>query len=77
MNNIKNLFGKLLAILFVIYSQIAFAQPVEPPGGGGPGGGPVGVPLDGSDIFILVFAGVAYLVYRHIKELKKKETINE
>lgn len=44
----------------------AFAGGPPPPPGGGGGGGPVQpVPLDTDAIFILVIAGITYLVFHH------------
>ncbi|MGC8803121.1 MAG: hypothetical protein ACP5PS_05040 [Bacteroidales bacterium] len=47
----------------------AFAGGPPPPPGGGGGGGPVNeVPLDTDALFILVIAGVTYLIFHHRKK---------
>ncbi|HOK98828.1 MAG: hypothetical protein WHT29_11140 [Bacteroidales bacterium] len=48
----------------------AFAGgPPPPPGGGGGGGNPIqDVPLDSDALFVLVIAGLVYLIFHHRKK---------
>lgn len=71
----------LLILILGISSNVLFAQgPAGPPGGGGgPGGGgqPIGVPLDSDAIFVLIGAGLIYLVYHYRHLFLKKEALSE
>ena len=62
MKNIQNI---LLILFLLMISLIAHAQPGGVPGGGG-GGEPVGVPLDGG-VTALVAAGLSYLGFRFFR----------
>ena len=54
-----------------------FAQgPALPPGGGGTGP-QIGVPLDSNAIFILIGAGLLYLVFHYRHFIMKKENLSE
>ncbi|MCX7987723.1 MAG: hypothetical protein N2662_12370 [Bacteroidales bacterium] len=57
----------------------AFAGGPPPPPGGGGGGNPITeVPLDTDALFILVIAGITYLVFHHRRKwLVQKNMISE
>ncbi|HNW77118.1 MAG TPA: hypothetical protein PKJ28_09560 [Bacteroidales bacterium] len=69
---------KILCILFIslpLLAGVAFADPPGPPGPGGDPGGtggvPVGSPIDGQTIILLVIA-FAYAVYKLIDFRKQR-----
>jgi hypothetical protein len=53
--------------------QNAFSGGPPPPPGGGGGGEPIAVPLDSNALFILLFAGVVYLLYHYRKAFLQNE----
>lgn len=77
LKGLKNSITKILVLIVIIIigANDLFAQGPPPPPPGGTGGATqVGVPLDNQDaIYILIGAGVLYLMYHYRHLLKKKE----
>ena len=77
----KKMFKKLMiqTVVFFSYSLLTLADPPGPPGpGGNPGTGggtPVGAPVDGGVIFLLIL-GVGYVAWKLYSARKEKEKGN-